>query len=320
MAQVTGIGTSWNLPNFVGELFTADSIQTPLLSMIGGLTNGLQTNNFEFPTAVLYDFPEAAQPNISETASATAPEAAASASTQETNVCQIFHEKIELTYAKESQTGRLSGLNTANQYSHKDETAVQIERKLKKIARDIEFTFLNGKYHKAVSSTEANKTRGLLELCTSDAGVSIAAGTKPLSKALLDQLFKEMADNGALFENMVLFCGAHQKQAITNIYAEQFKANMDSSRKIAGMNVKEIETDFFKAGVLWDRLMPADAIIIADIAHIAPVFCPVPGKGVLFVEDLGKTGASDPKQIYGQIGLAHGPAFLHGAITGLTTA
>ena len=61
MPQVTGIGTTWNLPNYAGELFTADPTQTPFLSMIGGLTGGRQTDNFEFPTAVLYDFPEAAQ-------------------------------------------------------------------------------------------------------------------------------------------------------------------------------------------------------------------------------------------------------------------
>lgn len=76
MPQVTGIGTTWNLPNYAGELFTADPTQTPFLSMIGGLTGGRQTDNFEFPTAVLYDFPEAAQPEISESASATAPQQA----------------------------------------------------------------------------------------------------------------------------------------------------------------------------------------------------------------------------------------------------
>lgn len=29
MANVTGIGTTWNLPNYAGELFTADPTQTP---------------------------------------------------------------------------------------------------------------------------------------------------------------------------------------------------------------------------------------------------------------------------------------------------
>ena len=313
MPQVTGIGTTWNLPNYAGELFTADPTQTPFLSMIGGLTGGRQTDNFEFPTAVLYDFPEAAQPEISESASATAPAASHIARQQEKNVVQIHQEVIDLTYAKQSNSGRMSGLNTAGQNPNPaNEKAWQIQQKLIKIARDVEFSFIRGTYQISTTANVANKTRGMLELCTSDTGTSIAAAGADLNKALLDQLFREMADNGAYFGKMVLFCGAYQKQMITNLYADQFKANMQT--------ITEIETDFFKMGVVWDRFMPNDSLLIADMAHIAPVFQAVPGKGVLFQEDLAKTGASDKVQIYGQIGLAHGPAFLHGAITGLKTA
>ena len=90
MAQVSGIGTTWNLPNYAGELFTADPTQTPFLSMIGGLTGGRQTDNFEFPTAVLYDFPDAGQPEISEQASVTAPAASHIAREQEKNVAVSY--------------------------------------------------------------------------------------------------------------------------------------------------------------------------------------------------------------------------------------
>ncbi|MCM1545137.1 MAG: DUF5309 domain-containing protein [Ruminococcus sp.] len=320
MPQVTGIGTSWNLPNYAGELFTADPTQTPFLSMIGGLSGGKQTDNFEFPTAVLYDFPEAEQPEISEQASATAPAASHIARQQEKNVVQIHQEVIDLTYAKQSNTGRMSGLNTAGQQANPtDEKAWQIQQKLIKIARDVEYSFINGKYQLSSGVNVPNKTRGMLELCTSDTGTSIAADDGALSKAMLDQLFREMAGNGAYFGKMVLFCGAYQKQMITNLYAEQFKANMQTTQNVGGMNITELETDFFKMGVVWDRFMPNDAILVADMAHVAPVFQAVPGKGVLFQEDLAKVGASDKIQIYGQIGLAHGPAFLHGAITGLAS-
>lgn len=321
MPQVQGIGTTWNLPNYAGELFTADPTQTPFLSMIGGLTGGKQTDNFEFPTAVLYDFPEAKQPEISESASANAPAASHIAREQEKNVVQIHQEVIDLTYAKQSNSGRMSGLNTAGQNPNPgDEKNWQIQQKLVKIARDVEYSFLCGTYRSATQADEANKTRGMLELCNSDTGTSIEAGSSALNKELLDQLFREMADNGAYFGRMVLFCGAYQKQMITKLYADQFKANMQTTQNVGGMNITEIETDFFKMGVVWDRFMPNDSILVADMAHVAPVFQVVPGKGVLFQEDLAKVGASDRIQIYGQIGLAHGPAFLHGAITGLKSA
>lgn len=318
MPQVTGVGTTWNLPNYAGELFTADPTQTPLLSMIGGLSGGRQTDNFEFPTAVLYDYPDPAQPEISETKSMTAPAPSHIARNQETNVVQIHQESIDLTYAKQSNKGRMSGLNTAGQTaSPPDEKAFQIQNKLIKIARDVEYSFISGTYQKATGADVANKTRGLVELTST--GNSIAAAGALLTKQMLDNLFREMAVNGAYFNNMVLFCGAFQKQAVSDIYSKQFGANLPATRSVGGVNITEIETDFFKMGVTWDRFMPDDTILIVDVAHVAPVFQAVPEKGVLFVEDLAKTGASDKKQIYGQIGLAHGPAFLHGSITGLKT-
>lgn len=70
-------------------------------------------------------------------------------------------------------------------------------------------------------------------------------------------------------------------------------------------------------GVAYDPFMPVDTILIVDLAACAPVFQAVPGKGVLFLEELAKTGAANRKQIYGEIGLAHGPSFLHGTLTGL---
>ena len=316
--NVAGTGNTFNLPNYAGDLFTASPTQTPFLSMIGGLTGGKQTDNFEFSTGVEYSLPEAVQPDISENASVTAPAAAHIARDQKTNVVQIHQETIDLTYAKQSNSGRLSGLNSANQSANpNDEKAFQIQQKLIKIARDVEFSFLNGTYNKTTDGDTANKTRGMLELCTSDAGTSIDAKSGALSKDMLDQLFREMADNGAMFGNMVLFCNSYIKQVITNLYADFFKAQMQMTQNIAGMNITQIEGDFCKVGICYDPFMKKDGLLVADVAQIAPVFQPVPGKGNFFEEELAKNGASDRIQIYGQIGLAHAPAFLHGAITGL---
>lgn len=319
MTQVTNIGTVWNLPNYAGELFSADALQTPLLSMIGGLSGGRQTTNFEFPTAVLFDYPAAEQPEISEEASITAPTAVMAARTQESNVVQIHQEVINLSYAKQSNTGRLAGLNSFDaQTTLADERAFQVQHKLVKIARDVEHSFINGKYQKATASGVANKTRGLLELCSN--GTTLDAKGAALTKTMLQDIFREMAGAGAYFSNMVMFLPAYQKQALSEIYASQFVGGgifAPAERNVGGLNITEIETDFCRVGVCWNRFMPSDTILIADVAHIAPVFQAVPNKGVLFEEELAKTGAADKIQIYGQIGLAHGPAFLHASITGL---
>lgn len=316
--QVTGIGTSWNLPNYAGELFSADAAQTPLLSMTGGLTGGRQTDNFEFPTAVLYDYPDPEQPDISEDASVTAPQATQLVREQKTNVVQIHQEVIDLTYVALSNSGRMSGLNSAGDYTaYGNEKLFQVQHKLIKIARDVEHSFINGTYRVAASSGEANRTRGLLELCESNNTIDVSGAT--LSRELLNRLYRDMANSGAYFNNMVMFLPAFQKQAVSEIYASQAGMNLPSSRNVGGINITEVETDFFKMGIVWNRFMPEDTVLVADVAHIAPVFQTVPGKGVLFEEELAKTGASEKIQLFGQIGLAHGAGFLHGSITGLAT-
>ena len=310
--NVTGQGNTWNLPNFAGDLFTADPVNTPFLTAIGGLTGGMQSDDFEFPTDSQYSFPQAQQPAISEQASTTAPTATSFVREQNTNVTQIFQEKVSITYVKLSNGGRMSGLNTAGQQNNvPDERAWQIARTLEKIARDVEYTFLNGVYSKATSVSTVNKTRGMLELCSE--GTTIAAGSKKLTKENLQTLFKKMYDAGAIFSNMVLWVNSAQKQLITDIYSYA-----PTDRNLGGTNIKQLETDFGNIGISLNRFMPQDTVLAAEMSAIAPVFQPVPGKGNFFYEELAKTGAAEEGQIFGQIGLDHGPAFLHGTITGLT--
>ena len=229
---------------------------------------------------------------------------------------QIFHETISITYAKQANRGKLSGLIPAGaQANPTSELDWQIARRLEKIARDVEHTFLNGTYAEANAVNEANKTRGMMELCST--GTTIDAGGAELSIDLLKQFFKAMADAGAFFGNMVLFCGSEQKQRITTLYEKQVGYNQPQTRTVGGMNIQKLESDFFEMGICYNPFMKPGSIGLFDVSACAPVFQDVPGKGVLFLEDLAKVGASDRKQIYGEIGLDHGPAFLHGSITGL---
>lgn len=310
MANV-GNATTWNLPNYTGELFTSDMINTPFLSMIGGLTGGMETANFEFATDSQYNHESAAQPAITETGSLTAPTAISYVRNQAKNVTQIFHEKVSISYVRQSNQARLSGINTAgatnNVVTEKD---FQIARALEKIARDVEYTFLNGSYAIAANAGQANKTRGMLELCTVN---TVDAGAAALTKALIDALLLEMFTNGAIFKNLCILTGGSQKQALTDIYGYA-----PTDRNAGGMNIKQIETDFGNIGVMpAHRFMPATAMLFCEMSCCAPVFQPVPEKGNLFFETLAKTGAAEEGQIFSQIGLDHGPSFVHGSLTNL---
>jgi len=317
MANVSGQGTIWNLPNYAGQLFTAAAEQTPLLGMLGGLAAGVQTDNFEFPVSSIYDYPAAAQPAITETASAGAGTGYEYERTQTKNVTQIFQEYVDITYVKLSNAGRLSGLNTQGQVNNaSNELAFQIDITLKKIARDVEFTLINGVYQISTAANVANKTRGLLAI----AATEIAASAATLTLVMLKALFKGMADAGAYFDTMVLVVNSFQKQKLSDIYNAQTAAQLPPTRNIGGFDLQEIIFDFGKAYIVFDKFIPADDILLVDLAVVRLVFQPVPEKGNFFLEDQAKAGAGIKKMIFGQLGLDHGPGFMHGKITNLAVA
>ena len=306
MANVNGMGTVFNLPNFAGQLYSSTPAVTPFLNLISG--KAVKTDNFQFSTGVEYAHEAASQPAISETASVTAPTAISYVRSQSTNVTQIFHEKVSVTYAKMSNSGRLSGINTAGaQNDAPNELDFQTARAIEKMARDVEYTFINGTYQLAGSSAQANKTRGMLEA----AGTVIDCNNAVLTQDFLNSAYKAAYDAGADFTDMVLICNSAVKQILSIIYASQAGFNLPDSRNVGGVNLTTIETDFGALRIMLNRFIPSDVLLGADLSCIRPVEEDVPGKGNFFREQLAKVGAAEEYQIFGQMGLDHGPGWKH---------
>lgn len=308
-------GTIWGLPNFAGDLYTSDTTNTPLLTMSGGLTGGLVTENMEFPTASLYDLPAAGQPDISEDDSIAGVAATNVARTQVINTCQIHQEAIITSYVKEANKGRLSGLNTAGSENAVQTTEKdwQIQRKLEKIARDVEFTMVQGTYAAPANAAVAARTRGMVEACQLGGGTNVDANVADLSLDLLQELFLDMYNAGAPFSNLVLYLSGTYKQEISSIYGFA-----PTDRNVGGLNIQQLETDFGNVGVVTSRFAPDNTVLAVEMSVLGgPVFQEVPGKGILFYEDLAKTGASERGQLFGMIGFDHGPAFAHGRLWNL---
>ena len=320
MANTNVAATMWNCPNYTGELFMIGANKTPFLNMIGGLQGAsIRTvRDFQFPLAQPWALEAASQPAISETASLNAPTAWTYVREQDVNTCQIYQTQVSVSYAKQSVTGEVVGDTTTKFVDVGEGQPVQNERDfqilahMRQISVNVEYTFLNGAYTQITSAAATGGTRGIITACASN---TVAAAAATLSKPLIDELLREMAGNGAEFGNVVIFCNAFQKQKLSDIYGY---APMD--RNVGGYNIKQIETDFAELGIVWAPQVPAATLLIADLSVCAPVFLPVPEKGVLFYEELSKTGASENGQIYGQIGLDYGPEEYHGTITGLATS
>lgn len=314
-------GTMWNAPNYVGELFLVGASKTPFLNMIGGL-QGTQIKTvgaFEFSLAQPYSLNAASQPDISESGSLTAPTAETYARGVDKNTCQIYQSQVSISYAKQSASGQVSVDEIASlSYGHVDinddqpvgtEKDFQIATHMRQIALDCDYTFLQGSYQQATEAGVAAKTRGIIEGATSNL---VNAASSSLSKSLIDSLLRSMAAAGSEFLNPVIFVNALQKQRLTDIYSYA-----PEDRNVGGTNIKQIETDFAVLGVVWAPNMPTTGLLIADVPFCSPVFLPVPDKGVLFYEELSKSGASENGQIYGQIGLDYGPEEMHGYIQNL---
>ena len=320
MANTNATATTWNCPNYTGELYLIGANQTPFLNMIGGLQGGAikTAGDFQFPLAQPWALEAAAQPAVTETVSLTAPNPWTYVRSQDVNTVQIFHRAVTISYAKQSVMGQVTADATTKLQDItglqpvQNEKDFQISAHMRQIAVNTEYTFLNGAYQQATNAGVAAKCRGIITAATTN---TVAAGAAALTKAMIDQLLRTMAANGSEFINPVILCNAFQKQKLSDIYGYA-----PQDRTIGGYNINQIETDFAILGVVWAPHVPAATLLIADLSVCSPVFLPVPEKGVLFYEELSKTGAAEKGQIYGQLGLDYGPEEYHGTITGLATS
>lgn len=397
MAGITGMGTTFNLPNYAGELFALTPDDTPLLSAIGGLTNGGMTTGVEFEWQT-FDLRDPAQRVQVE--GATAPTAEERVRANVRNVAQIHQSKVSVSYTKQAAFGQLATPSSAPYRSVNGDNPIsgeldwQIAQELKSIALDVNFSFINGRFSNPTTNATARKTRGLLEAITTnriaratvvtgassatdtvtstahgmsdgdkivfvitDAMTNVVAGrvyyvvssaantfkvattsggsaltlgtatgisyNKPWATTLtsdhVSDLIQLAYDNGGMSEQATatLLCNSIQKRAITKAYSSAYGQYTETSRNVGGVNVQTIVSDFGTLNLMMDRHVPQDTILAVSLEQLMPVFLNVPGKGVMFEEELAKTGASTDVQLYGEIGLKYGAERAHAVMTGL---
>jgi len=321
MANQNAAATSWNCPNYVGELYLIGANQTPFLNQIGSLQGGNAklVGDMQFAMAQTYALESAAQPAITETASLTKPTAWTYVRGVDYNTCHIVHKSVDVSYVKQSVVGQVTADPTTGLIDImgggqpvRNERDFQIQAALEQIAIDTEYTFLHGAYQQATAANVAAKTRGIVTACSTNA---VAAGGAQLSRSLINQLVRTMAGNGAIFRNIMMFCNSYQRQRISEIFGYA-----PPSRTVGGVEISTVMVDFVMMDVVWCPQLDTGTVLLADLSVCNPVYLPVPEKGVLFYEPLDPGGASEVGQIYGQIGLDYGPEEYHGKITGLATS
>lgn len=393
MAGITGLGTTFNLPNYHGELIELSPSETPLLSAAGGVGGGKSTDGtgFEWQTEDLRA-PDS-RPRLE---GADAPTAEARVRANVANVVQIFHESVNTSYTKQAATGQYATPGSAPFRSNSGEAnpvtsehSHQVELALKTIATDVNYVFWHGKKVVPTTNATARATGGLFEAVTTNrvgtfvdgttatdtitsvghglangdrvafqtiaatglrydrvyfvrnvatdtfkvaegsvTGTAITLGTgavtfvkaaTAMSVDLVNSLVQSVFDNGGLSDlsSAVIYVPSTQKVRLSKAYADAYGKADPVNGTVGGVPVSAIATDFGTLNVAIDRALPADALAVVSVEQLDPVFLSIPGKGVLFEEELAKTGASDKTQIYGEIGLKWGNERSHGLLRGL---
>lgn len=318
MATVSGLGTTYNLPNYTGRLFSVAPSDTPFLSLLGGLGAGKRTTSteFEWQTEDL----ESTSVNNSRLEGAAAPTASEVSRSNVSNVVEIHQEAVEVSYTKSAASGLHNGINSADGTNPVvDELSHQIDLKLRKLGVDIEKSFLSGAYQKPGNNSTARQTRGVLSAVSTN--VFANGGTpRAISKSIVDNALSAMFAAGAPLaqDTTVLMVGPGQKVKLSDLYGQTPLNAPMQSRNIGGYNLQSIVTDFGEFGIVLNRWMPAGGIGIIDLSVCQPVFLEIPDKGVLFAEPLAKTGASEKYQLYTEVGLEYGPEQYHGWIKDLS--
>lgn len=295
---------------------------TPLLSSIGGLTGGQSTDSTIF-TWQSYDL-RAPEDDRQRLEGADAPPPEHRVRWNAFNVVEVHQEALSISYTRRAATGEFASTGSAVPNNQGitgtnpvgDELIWQQQRSLEQIARDIEVTFITGKFAQPEDNTQPCRTCGLLEAIVTNV-VTNATPTEMTEEMILDLLQTTWENGGiSVSETATIMCNAAQKRRLTKIFITD-KGYKEESRNVGGVNLQTIETDFGRLNIMMSRYMPAGTVIVASLDELAPVFLRIPGRGFLFTEPMAKTGASDNYQIYGEVGLRYGNERSHGRITNL---
>ena len=305
--------TSFAVLNYSGMLFDKGNTRTPLSSMIGGRIK--TTNHVEFATGQEFTTGGGSQPAISENASLTAPTPSFITRAQKTNVTQIFQESVAVSYGKMSNMGTLSGLNVEGQVANpQSEIDFQVGARMRKIANDVEYTFINGVYQKAANDSTANKTRGLLAAIETN---TMNLNGDPIDFWKIAQMNELIYKSNGEVNGLVLLVNTTTAMQINADAAANGLTVVEASREINGISISAIMTPFGVVYMANEPYMPEGTAALVNIDVLAPVQQPVPGKGNFFLEELAKTGAGTSYMIFGQLGLDSGPEWYHGKFTGI---
>jgi len=317
MSNSTGAGTLWNSEQFLGDLFLTGE-KTPILDAIGGIggSRTVVAKSHKYPCNVTVALNAGSQPSHAEsTLATTLPTPIVWDPSQEYNVTQPFaygvtlsHEAlIEQAFLDSSGIQQLDlGAGTALQ---EDKLAWQIELNLKQMAKDYNYTIINGSRTVSTEASTAWQMGGLIEAISTNV---VAAGGNALTTADIDALALLMATNTAPLTDPMIFVGPTIRQDINDLYSIE---PMD--RKIGGHDLDSIMVPLLgQVPLVTDDDVPDTTVLAIDVAYVRPVVNIVPKWGTVYYKPTAGV-AAEAGLLNGYLGMAWGKETFHGEIGGI---
>lgn len=298
-----------DLPAPIKGLITLGSKNIPFLRVAGFEGGGAVASLMQFEMGQVEAAPTGSQQSITEDAAIAGVDITSIGRTSETNNAQLFQERVSVSYLRKSLNSGLSGLDGNNGAGEIDPVTHQINAHLRKMYANMNWAALLGAKNDAANAAQAWQTGGIIPQVIAN-GNKVDGGAAALSKAMIDSLFATTADGGAELVNPILWCSATTKQKISAFYGVQ-----PTDRNVGGVNITTIATDFGNVGVAYDRTIPNNRLLLADMSVIRPVFVPVKNGETILMEPLSQTGAAELWMLYAQFGIDFKSADLHGVLT-----
>lgn len=209
MATVSAQGTTFNLPNYHGELFVITPTETPFLSAIGGLGGAKMTTatKFEWQTVDR----RASLANNVALEGAAAPTAQERSRSNIDNVVEIHQSSVNISYSRLAAVGNFAGANIAAQSDDVilNELTFQTSAELESMAVDIEQSFLNGTYSSPATNAAARQTQGIIGAVAAGPNLSqngVAYGSATIAAAT--GIFTTSTQSPALVAGQRVYFGA----------------------------------------------------------------------------------------------------------------
>ena len=367
MAAISGLDATTpiyaqQINNFTGELFKVGGQRTPLLSAVGGLNGGKTLNSTYWQFQVDDDAKVTSEPDKGGEGGAPT-EYLGRKRAAYTYVTQIFHKGVQMTYTALASTGNQNPFDlSANAIEFSDgqggttagdklalfggsavadEFAVQMEKAMTKLAREVEWFLFNGSFSDGAHATPGSGTRemwGVDHWVNQNKNSSNTATLNPLGG---NCYYNDANGDGsgsarvlsfdAIAGAMKLLYDAHAplKQPVLCVSPKQLLdlnteliggnvgitgAIIPRDRNVAGIDIDTVVTPFGSIGlmVIDPDIMPAGSAFILDLAFIQPVFTNIPGYGTVFVRDIDQdANARVGKAIYMEMGAEFGPPSYH---------